>query len=191
MTSPPARPEGALLRLARQAAGLTIPDAVRLSGVSKARWSTVESGYESRGGVSRPVNAKADTIARMARAVGLTPERLESEGQRPDAAGILREILRAQPAPVAAPPVPAGAGSLTADAALIFPDDPAAQTLLVRAVRDIHTLRELAGWITWQRKVAAEGFPEEDLRRDATGLPRELGNCSHTMPHAIAPSRAR
>lgn len=101
MERPPARPEGALIRLARQAAGLTIPDAVRLSGVSKARWSTVESGYESRGGTTRPVNAKADTIARMAHAVGVTPERMESEGQRPDAAEILREILRSpgQPAP--------------------------------------------------------------------------------------------
>jgi hypothetical protein len=32
----------------------------------------------------------------MARAVGLTPERLETEGQRPDAAEILREIARYQ-----------------------------------------------------------------------------------------------
>lgn len=30
----------------------------------------------------------------MAHAVGLSPERLETEGQRPDAAHILREILR-------------------------------------------------------------------------------------------------
>jgi transcriptional regulator with XRE-family HTH domain len=94
MERPPSRPEGALIRLARQAAGLSIPDAVRLSGVSKARWSQVESGYERRDGVTRPVQAKADTLARMAHAVGLPPERLELEGQRPDAAEILREILR-------------------------------------------------------------------------------------------------
>jgi transcriptional regulator with XRE-family HTH domain len=107
MERPPARPEGALLRLARQAAGLSIPEAVRLSGVSKARWSQVESGHETRAGVIRPVQAKADTLARMARAVGVTPERLESEGQRADAAEILREILRA-PAerPLASVPEP-------------------------------------------------------------------------------------
>ena len=103
MERPPARPEGPLIRLARQAAGLTIPDAVRRSGVSKARWSTVESGYESRDGEPRLVKAKADTIARMARAVDLSPERLESEGERADAAQILREILsRPQESPAEA-----------------------------------------------------------------------------------------
>jgi transcriptional regulator with XRE-family HTH domain len=124
MTRPPARPEGALIRLARQAAGLSIPDAVRLSGVSKARWSTVESGSESRDGVTRPVNAKADTIARMARAVGINPDRLESEGQRADAALILREILRAEAEPPASP-------AAEDDGPLLDDEDPGALALEV------------------------------------------------------------
>lgn len=159
--------------------------------------------WESR--ADRPLSLK--TLERVERAerTGYPPETLATLDRiyeyRP---GSVEAILRGG-SPVPAPgtpgaaasvqeerdPAPPGGGSLSSDAALIFPDDPAAQTLLVRAVADIHTLRELAGWITWQRKVAVEGFPEEDLRRDATGLPRELGNCSHTMPHAIAPSRAR
>lgn len=109
----------------------------------------------------------SDTLATVARAVGWPPD------------GPRRILAGGGPAPApvpehaVAPAAPAeggpGAGSLAADAALIFPDDPAAQTLLVRAVADIGSLRELAGWITWQRKVAVEGFPE-DRREDAAGL---------------------
>lgn len=96
MERPPARPEGSLIRRAREAAGLSIPEAVRRSGVSKARWSQVETGYETRDGTLRVVQARAGTLARMANAVGVTAERLETEGARPDAAEILREISRRQ-----------------------------------------------------------------------------------------------
>lgn len=104
MERPPARPEGALIRVAREAAGLTLPEAAEASGVSKARWSQVETGYETRNGHVKVVQAKAATIAHMAHAVRLSPDRLESEGKRPDAAEILREILRTLPAPVRATP---------------------------------------------------------------------------------------
>jgi transcriptional regulator with XRE-family HTH domain len=103
MERPPVRPEGALIRLTREAAGLSIPDVVKASGVSKARWSQVETSRESRNGVVRQVTAKAATVAHMARAVGLSPERLETEGERPDAAEILREILRAERPSAASP----------------------------------------------------------------------------------------
>jgi transcriptional regulator with XRE-family HTH domain len=94
MDKPPARPESALIRLAREAAGISIPEAAAASGVSKARWSQIEAGYETRGDIVRPVQAKAATLARMAHVAGLTPERLAGEGQRPDAADVLAEILR-------------------------------------------------------------------------------------------------
>jgi hypothetical protein len=48
----------------------------------------------------RPARAKPVTIAHMAYAVGLSPERLESEGQNPEAAAILREVIRQQDARV-------------------------------------------------------------------------------------------
>jgi transcriptional regulator with XRE-family HTH domain len=109
--SPP--PEAALIRLARKAAGLTVSEAARRAGASMARgistsrWSQVENGYEVRaGGEARRVEAEAGMLAHMAHAVGLTPERLESEGLRPDAAGILREMLRGEAAGDSRPDAP-------------------------------------------------------------------------------------
>jgi len=64
------------------------------------------------GGMYVPVrNVPAKTIARMAVAVGASPERMETEGQRPDAAG----QMRLRPAPAAQPP--AGASLAIADPA--------------------------------------------------------------------------
>jgi hypothetical protein len=62
--------------------------------MSKARWVQIENGRETRRGQVRPVRAKAVTIAHMAYAVSVPPERLESEGRNPEAAAILREIIR-------------------------------------------------------------------------------------------------
>jgi transcriptional regulator with XRE-family HTH domain len=99
MERPPAPPEGVIIRLAREAAGISIADAAKRAGVSVPRWSQIETGSEIRHGTASPVTGRAGTIARMAHAVpGITPERLETEGRRPDAAEVLREILREHPA---------------------------------------------------------------------------------------------
>lgn len=103
MEKPPARPEGALIRLVRKAAQISVPEAARLAGISKARWTQIESGRESRNGIEKEVNAKADTLAHMAHAVGVAPDRLEAEGGRPDAAEVLREILRDEEARASIP----------------------------------------------------------------------------------------
>jgi hypothetical protein len=61
---------------------------IRLGG---SRWREIEKGYK---GASRlPVIAPDLTLAHMAKAVGVAPERLE-EAERGTAAEILREILR-------------------------------------------------------------------------------------------------
>jgi len=89
----PRPPEAELLYLARSGQHLSIREAARRAGISENRWRQVEAGYQTvRKGVRVPANATAATLASMARAVGLTPDRLEAEGQRPDAAGILREM---------------------------------------------------------------------------------------------------
>lgn len=169
MERPPTRPEGALIRLARKAAHVTVPDAARSAGISKARWTQVESGRESRNGTERVVNAKADTIAHMARAVGLPPERLESEGERPDAAEVLREILRAQPpspGPASALAQEIAYDSASADAAArVFPGDRAAQAFLLDG-----RIEELAEWLEYRRERAATGYPQDrqDGPRDGT-----------------------
>lgn len=104
--------------------------AAAVAGVSLARWSHIENGHETRQGTTRPVKAKADTLARMARAISLSPERLESEGQRPDAAEILREILRTPPEgpaterPLAAVPGPG-----------VLPDDPSDKEVVLFIAR--------------------------------------------------------
>lgn len=46
-----------------------------------------------------PYRGSARTIAHMARVVGVTPEELEHDGQRPDAAEVLVRILRNEPPP--------------------------------------------------------------------------------------------
>src|ERR1700761_4436928 len=91
---PAAPPEAVLIALARKGSGITIADAAHAAGISVARWSQVENGYETRAGVTKPVRARPETIARMAAAVHVTSDRLAAEGDRPDAVPILREIER-------------------------------------------------------------------------------------------------
>lgn len=94
-------PEGRLLHLARNGTpprGLSMRAAAKLAGVSETHWRNVESGKESKAGMQIPVRAAADTLARMARVVGLTPERLTQAG-RADAAEILDEIIRREHEP--------------------------------------------------------------------------------------------
>ncbi len=58
---------------------------------SGARWRQIEAGF--RKDIGREVIAKPATLAHMASAVGVSPERLAEAG-RNDAAKILREIQR-------------------------------------------------------------------------------------------------
>lgn len=112
MDKPTPPPEAALLRLVRTAAGIKASDAAAyvdrhsLRSFSAARWSQIENGYETRDGGYRRVTATAATLAHMAAAVGLTPDRLAAEGERSDAAEVLREILRkdASASPEVSPP---------------------------------------------------------------------------------------
>jgi hypothetical protein len=96
-TAEQAPPEGALIRVARKARGLTVKTAVELVRerapeirLGESRWYHIEGGTEGKG---KLVVAPDDTLAHMAYAVGLTPDRLDDVG-RSDAAVILEEILR-------------------------------------------------------------------------------------------------
>jgi hypothetical protein len=110
-TPPEPQPEGILLESAREAARISARQAARQAGISEGWWRQVVKGHTSAsGGAYVPVSGvPAKTIARMALAVGLSPERMEAEGQRPDAAAQMRR----QPAPAAQPP--AGAPLAVAD----------------------------------------------------------------------------
>jgi transcriptional regulator with XRE-family HTH domain len=110
MQKPEPPPEGPLIRLVRLAARLTSAEAAAAAGISKARWSQVENGYEKRDGTYYPVSATDGLLARMAEAIGLSAARLAESG-RDDAAAILREMdaRAAETAAAAAPGIPADA----------------------------------------------------------------------------------
>jgi transcriptional regulator with XRE-family HTH domain len=93
MDKPQPPPEAVLIRRARLAGQVKAPAAARAAGISIARWSQIENGYERRDGEYKPVRASDGLLAHMAHAVGVTPERLDEAG-RSDAAEILREIGR-------------------------------------------------------------------------------------------------
>ncbi|MFG3439858.1 helix-turn-helix domain-containing protein [Nonomuraea sp. NPDC047897] len=92
MSSPEAPAEGALIRLARKARGLSVKEAAKLAPIrlGESRWYHIEAGTEGKG---KTVVAPDETLAHMAHIVGLTPERLAEVG-RDDAAAVLQEIIR-------------------------------------------------------------------------------------------------
>ena len=87
-------PEGKLLADAAARMNLSIREAARRAGISYGRWRQITSGYQNVSpGSYAKVHAPARTLARMARAVGVTAEQMETEGQRADAAEfMLREV---------------------------------------------------------------------------------------------------
>jgi hypothetical protein len=117
---PPPPPEARLIRSAREAMipKLSIPAAADRIGISEEHWGNIERGHKSagRGQPKIRVTADASLLAKMAAAVRVTADRMESAGQRPDAAEILRKdreerggILAPAPDPAWHPePVPGG-----------------------------------------------------------------------------------
>jgi hypothetical protein len=91
-TRPEQPPEGALIAEALTHSGMSIRRAASLAGISYGRWRQITSGYQnvSHGSYGK-VHAPPDTLARMARAVGVTAEQLEGAG-RDDAADALRNL---------------------------------------------------------------------------------------------------
>lgn len=89
---PEQRREGALIGLAQKRSGLSQRQAAIQAGMSENHWRAIVKGYRTvSAGVYAPVRAPAETIARMARVVGVTPQQLEKAG-RADAAEELRNL---------------------------------------------------------------------------------------------------
>lgn len=91
-------PESRLLGAARKHLGISMRKAAEWARLSPERWRQIEQGKATVGrGLEIPVTGvPADTIARMARAVDVTPDDLDEAG-RHDAAAELRKILAAEP----------------------------------------------------------------------------------------------
>lgn len=72
---------------------LSVREAASRAGISEGWWRQVVRGYQPlKGGGKAPMTGSAETVASMARVVGVTPEQLE-EAERPDAAEELRALL--------------------------------------------------------------------------------------------------
>lgn len=93
---PEPTPEGALIRRAMIRKGVNAPDVADQAGITAGRWRHIVNGAQPLGGGKyNRVVAPAATLARMARAVDVTPEQLEQAGRR-DAAEVLRDLLASQ-----------------------------------------------------------------------------------------------
>jgi hypothetical protein len=116
-TRPEPPPEGRLIEAAAARLDISIREAARRAGISYGRWRQIVKGYQNIGrGIYGPVrNAPARTIAKMARAAGVTPAQLAAEGCRPDAAAILAGLLEAEDEPT----LPGGIPPVAAEPDLI------------------------------------------------------------------------
>jgi transcriptional regulator with XRE-family HTH domain len=99
MVTPSVPPWGELIEELRESADASMQRAADSAGISKQTWNDIVKGHTRK--------PRARTIARMARAVGLSPDRLEEKGHRKDAADILREMILNSPSPASLSPVPA------------------------------------------------------------------------------------
>lgn len=83
--------EGLLLAESLRRSGLSQRKAAALAGITEGRWRQIVTGFQGVGGVRAPVTGPADTLARMALAVGVDADDLANAG-RPDAADVLRSL---------------------------------------------------------------------------------------------------
>ena len=104
-TRPDQPPEGKLISDATHRLKISIREAARRAGISYGRWRQITTGYQNVSpGVYAPVHAPPRTVAKMAVVVGITPDQMETQGQRPDVAEILRSETLALVLRVAAEP---------------------------------------------------------------------------------------
>lgn len=90
-------PEGRLIADALTRTGLSIREASRRAGISYGRWRQITSGVQNVSpGSYAQVRAPADTLARMAAVVGVTPGQLRDAG-RGDAADSLTRFPASPP----------------------------------------------------------------------------------------------
>lgn len=113
---------------------MTQREAARLAGISDARWRQLVTGYQSVGqGHYAPLTARAETLARMAAAVGVTPEQLAAV-DREDAAAVLLRINREVSAQMQRSD-PVGTGADPVDLQTLSPEEVEAVKAVIRAMR--------------------------------------------------------
>lgn len=68
--------------------------AARRAGISETHWRNIERGFQRMRGTSIPVRANDETLAKMALAVGASPDQLAEFPDRQPAAERLRRLMR-------------------------------------------------------------------------------------------------
>lgn len=96
-----------LIESRRSAKHVSVRKAAAAAELSEGRWRQIALGYQAAArGTRVPVNAPADTLARMAAAVGVTPAEMD-EIDRSDVAALLRDMGEVDaPAPASLTAVP-------------------------------------------------------------------------------------
>src|SRR6185503_6062583 len=89
------RPEGKLIETAMTAKRLSARRAAREAAMSEGWWRQIVNGYVSVSGQAAPIRGADNTLARMARVAGVTPEQLRAAG-RPEAADVLLTLAGMQ-----------------------------------------------------------------------------------------------
>lgn len=93
------RPEGRLIQEVANKKGISMRQLADLIDMSEARVRNIVNGYQAAGrGQRLSVMGPEDTVAKMAGALGISPEQLEA-AERPDAAHALRRRLPGGPLP--------------------------------------------------------------------------------------------
>ncbi|MEV7422815.1 hypothetical protein [Streptomyces sp. NPDC091212] len=159
MSSPPQpRPEGELIKRAMKRKRMSARKAAAAAGMSEGRWRQIVSGVQHvSAGVTMAVTGPADTVARMALVVDVTPEGLAEAG-REDAAEELRILISEKPAP----PAPASSEQMLgelepwqqdiiASALSERPRSPRERALLLRALAE-----------KWERQAQADDTQSGD-----------------------------
>ncbi len=110
----PRPPQPPVMQLIEQRRGrLSIRKAATAAGISEARWRQLESGARSTPLGYAAESAPPDTLARMARAAGVTPAELRENGED-GAASILEELIAEHAAQADADEEAAAAGARAA-----------------------------------------------------------------------------
>ncbi|MFF1469089.1 helix-turn-helix domain-containing protein [Streptomyces mirabilis] len=92
-------PEADTISTALRRSSISQREASRRAGINESYWRRVIAGHNR--GV--PVNASLITVARMAHAVGITPDELAASGGRPEVVEELRALAGAEEADLGKP----------------------------------------------------------------------------------------
>lgn len=195
-------PYGALIEKAREDAGLSYREAARRADISDAWWRYVVTGRQG----GNPVRGSAEVVAAMARVVGVDPDRLAGEGERPDAADRLRDLLEDESGeqsaeapgpeeehPLLAEPGPGTGSARNKRAWILFPGRDRLSALKRAVYRDPESSEEeIFEYIGMINRMAEAGGPDAPAALDGSAPRSRPGSgCGPRRTESALPAAAR